>query len=578
MFLDVQEKFKSSWTGLEPIPSIAALYLITWPRAMQDPLRNTAKRRRLPKGKAMVFKFFRSEKLECRLDDYTGTLCPTIRTGFKSSLDYKRQMVNKGAQALEYSQDMFPGSEYSAMLVAYKERPWIMKPDENYDSVQGFANGSQLQEYIVYHPDAVRPAYLIMLKKNSDFANVVSALPHLTHAVSVPLSKTFASEPDSTKPGLLGAPRHHILSHRFYDTRFALWLVPSQAEASELNRIMMYRPPTSRHRDQHIPPNSRSYPRFSPHITLATFKNRPPNLSLRNMTKDIHPVVTVFKSAKCGNTYLGAFSLRIRITRDLQNFHRIITNELNRLEVVWQSRNFPHMSLFYVEEHEERKRLNKGLLAGGHIVTGSEVWLVDCCSSNVQEWKLLKRRSLSLLPHQVQWCSPHSNLVVHLGANDYAPPSAQVRRPQRLEQRSDAFQVKDFNPGQKTSSVRPDPYRRRTHSIAGYNYKTTAISDIHHSTELNAINFARVNSTAGWRGEQERLPPPGYPIGSESAYQDLRSGKILLETRERGIRTAQLDHQREQVSLQESHKSTPQGSSLYRLMPSWGKRRRRNSF
>lgn len=76
------------------------------------------------------------------------------------------------------------------------------------------------------------------------------------------------------------------------------------------------------------------------------------------------------------------------------------------------------MSLFYVDEAEERKRLERGLIKNmyvrreerdGRIIlkaatderfirrfTGSEVWLADCCSKKVEEWKVLGKLSLSI--------------------------------------------------------------------------------------------------------------------------------------------------------------------------------------
>lgn len=66
-----------------------------------------AKLRKTPKNKAKECKCFRSERRECRLGDAkpykmckkpTCRLCKAIKTGFKASLEFKRNMVKRHAK------------------------------------------------------------------------------------------------------------------------------------------------------------------------------------------------------------------------------------------------------------------------------------------------------------------------------------------------------------------------------------------------------------------------------------------------------------------------------------------------
>ena len=182
---------------------------------------------------------------------------------------------------------------------------------------------------------------------------------------------------------------------------------------------------TFRPRHFQPPRNSRSFPRFAPHITLATFttpsSTTPPLETLLPSSSDLRPVPVSFESVNAGNTYLGAFSVKIARTHELMTLHDKILNVLaaNRIEA--KSRSFPHMSLFYVDESEGRQQLNSELLRTGRVATvrkgdttvvllqanpqdresvpfegfvGSQVWLVDCTSKNVEDWEVKEKLSL----------------------------------------------------------------------------------------------------------------------------------------------------------------------------------------
>ncbi|KAK0232315.1 hypothetical protein EDD85DRAFT_106063 [Armillaria nabsnona] len=188
---------------------------------------------------------------------------------------------------------------------------------------------------------------------------------------------------------------------------YALWLVPSSTEFTALSELMKFRPQPST-----LDSRSRSYPSFDPHITLATFDDLPPSFNLDAISLDnLPPPVGRFHSVKRGNSYLGTLSIVISPANNLTPLRDAVTARLDRLNIQWKSRSFPHMSLFYVDEPEERDRLynelrNRGRIQGDkgltltanpsmqvRTFTGSEIWLVDCTRS-VKRWQVMKRRSL----------------------------------------------------------------------------------------------------------------------------------------------------------------------------------------
>ncbi|KAK0467766.1 uncharacterized protein EV420DRAFT_1684277, partial [Desarmillaria tabescens] len=109
-----------------------------------------------------------------------------------------------------------------------------------------------------------------------------------------------------------------------------------------------------------------------------------------------------------GDTYLSTLIIKLSKPRQLKHLHGAITNYLDDLNTEWKSHNFPHMSVFYVDEPQEHLKLEEGLKDykqmrtfgdSGDLdlhsrFTGTEVWLVDCMCS-VRQWKVIGKRSLS---------------------------------------------------------------------------------------------------------------------------------------------------------------------------------------
>ncbi|KAJ7463526.1 hypothetical protein B0H11DRAFT_1870950 [Mycena galericulata] len=200
MYRNVYETFCSKWTENVP-PTISSIYLITWTanlRSSFDGYRDMVQSRT---GKKEC-KRFRSEKRACKLGEPGSLalcqrpdchLCKAIRTGFQSSLEYKRSIrgldglrLGRGiyttpssSKAYQYAVNIgsADGSNMKAVLSTRivlgdpsktkHEDPSLCEPPSGYQSVKGVPgkNSEFLdQEDVVYHEDAIRPAYLIMLK------------------------------------------------------------------------------------------------------------------------------------------------------------------------------------------------------------------------------------------------------------------------------------------------------------------------------------------------------------------------------------------------------------------------------
>lgn len=163
---------------------------------------------------------------------------------------------------------------------------------------------------------------------------------------------------------------------------------------------------------------SRSYPSFSPHITLVTFPDLSSPITLDALLGPLRissPPPVHFGPLQAGESYLGALSIAIQKTSELMELHEKIVRSLESYwKIKTKSRGFPHMSLFYVDEADERLLLRQGL-ANSRLVqsddngrtvalcydpqirpmkgfVGEEIWLVDCTSNVVGEWKVMERK------------------------------------------------------------------------------------------------------------------------------------------------------------------------------------------
>jgi len=209
MFKKVRESFNSEWKGVPLVakaqklrrpPKISAIYLITWTAKLRSSFDNYRDCVGLLTGTTEC-KRFRSEKRACNLGEpgcrelcqqNACHLCPAIRTGFKSSLDYKRTIFGTGirlgqgiyttpssSKAYQYAENVGPavGSDTKAVLYTRvvlgkqfrtkHEDDSLRNAPSGYHSVIGITGKDSEfldEECVVYDENAIQPAYLIMLK------------------------------------------------------------------------------------------------------------------------------------------------------------------------------------------------------------------------------------------------------------------------------------------------------------------------------------------------------------------------------------------------------------------------------
>lgn len=205
MYKDVAKSFGKSWHSTLPRPRIARIYLITWTKKLRSSFdiyrANVGKKMKGSKRPKEV-KRFRSETRYCRLGDPGRPrkpckmpqcrLCRAIVTGFRSSLNYKRQLVAQGqtassrfgagiymapssSKAYGYALNGGAGSGryravFSTRVVLGKSQivkfdDWRRtRPQKGYDSIEAHPQAGGPTELLVFNANAVRPAYMIILK------------------------------------------------------------------------------------------------------------------------------------------------------------------------------------------------------------------------------------------------------------------------------------------------------------------------------------------------------------------------------------------------------------------------------
>ncbi|KAJ3987572.1 2',3'-cyclic-nucleotide 3'-phosphodiesterase [Lentinula detonsa] len=195
-----------------------------------------------------------------------------------------------------------------------------------------------------------------------------------------------------------------------------LWIVPSDEDSAKLKTIMPIHSATSTGSE------TRSYPKFHPHITLAA----PPSsstLTLEQLREAISNSLSAnlqvsFKSVNTGNHFFRSVYISIEPTPALVSLHTQIHNTLN-LEP--RTPLFPHLSLCYITDEddakkEERQRWKNQLEASSRIryigsprngielnccgdgavddwitgFTAYEIWFVDCVGP-VESWSVLDK-------------------------------------------------------------------------------------------------------------------------------------------------------------------------------------------
>jgi 2',3'-cyclic-nucleotide 3'-phosphodiesterase len=195
-----------------------------------------------------------------------------------------------------------------------------------------------------------------------------------------------------------------------------LWIVPNSIDAQRLENIMNAGHLSSRTNSslsQGGLESYESYPRFHPHITLASLP-----LSVENNLTDIEasiasslkaPLTVKFSSVEFGSHYYRSVYIAIEPTSEIMNLHEHIHKAL---QAVPRTPSFPHLSLCYINDKDaaigKREAFYRNLKDGGKMRAGggldcglaeedwmdcfeaNEIWVVQC-EGPVNEWAILRK-------------------------------------------------------------------------------------------------------------------------------------------------------------------------------------------
>lgn len=141
----------------------------------------------------------------------------------------------------------------------------------------------------------------------------------------------------------------------------SLWLVPTAEQSVKLSWIMHVRPPTAK--------MFNSYPKFHPHITLATVPSTTPVGELVAAIPSRQSQLKVaFSDVVASDAYFRSVLAVIEPSPEIISLHTGIHKTLKMGNP--QSPMFPHMSIYYIDdaEAEERIRVLQELKTNGTVI------------------------------------------------------------------------------------------------------------------------------------------------------------------------------------------------------------------
>ncbi|KAF8911027.1 2',3'-cyclic-nucleotide 3'-phosphodiesterase [Gymnopilus junonius] len=197
----------------------------------------------------------------------------------------------------------------------------------------------------------------------------------------------------------------------------SLWIVPDEKEADKLDRIIAIRP------DNTSTISPASYPKFHPHITLASlpleYKDKLDVIET-SIPKSGVPLKCSFTSVDIGSHYFRSVYVTIKPTAELDSLHKRVHESL---AVNPRTPVFPHMSLCYIDDIDaatgQRLRFYEELKKEGKIsynddISGHEIISLNCgafgdkellshfgayevwavlCEGPVESWEVLRKFS-----------------------------------------------------------------------------------------------------------------------------------------------------------------------------------------
>ncbi|TFK42480.1 2',3'-cyclic-nucleotide 3'-phosphodiesterase [Crucibulum laeve] len=190
-----------------------------------------------------------------------------------------------------------------------------------------------------------------------------------------------------------------------------LWIVPAEHDVQRLQAIM--------HLRAEEPHSNSSYPKFTPHITLALVP-KDLNFELPTLRAAVPPsqerLAIDFESVEVGSTYFRSVYIAVKLSPELTTLHQHVHASLG---VDPKTPSFPHVSLCYIDDNEEdeRRRFQKTLQSEGRIreefpgsvavncgpndeedwmsgFEAAEIWVVNC-EGPVEEWEILEKIPIS---------------------------------------------------------------------------------------------------------------------------------------------------------------------------------------
>ncbi|KAK1236401.1 hypothetical protein PQX77_000341 [Marasmius sp. AFHP31] len=203
------------------------------------------------------------------------------------------------------------------------------------------------------------------------------------------------------------------------DVGVTLWIVPAEEAMLKLKRTMDIRPSGSDAPSSGRDTEPTSYPKFDPHITLASLPSST-DISISQLRdsipKDQSPLKIHFRSVvDMGDHFFRSVYIAVNLSPELAELHRRVHDAL---KVEPKTPKFPHISLCYItdsdaadgERQRYREELTRRIRGGddGNValncgldeedwVSGfvaSEIWIAEC-EGPVETWKILDKISLS---------------------------------------------------------------------------------------------------------------------------------------------------------------------------------------
>jgi len=158
----------------------------------------------------------------------------------------------------------------------------------------------------------------------------------------------------------------------------SLWLVPSPEDSARLQKIMQIRPSESQSSET-------SYPKFHPHITLASLPDPVPSLAtiLSSIPDAQRALPITFDAVEVGDHFFRAVYIAVRPTAALRDLHHHVHA---KLDIPEKTPKYPHISLCYIKEAGERTKYSQELEQSGRIRKDGNSVSLNCGESNEDDW------------------------------------------------------------------------------------------------------------------------------------------------------------------------------------------------